>query len=280
MTGHLIHNIFVFENPTSYLYFFFFLAWITSLTRDSSAQTFSSKALGSLPSVVKFGLPVVVFLAIYITNINVAKANMATLDAVHSVYQGSVPLSLEYYNRAQSLRSPHIADIRSDYIRVGAQLVEQAYRANKNSAQLQEFMNYLYEEQNKSREFRPLDIRIYILQAQMAILSDVITPDENRRKEAERLLLEAQALSPRRQQIQFMLAGIYMSEGKIEEGVKLLEQAVEAEPRAGESWVKLITAYVQTKQPQKAVAAAQEAKNRNALFSPDQQAIVSQMLGQ
>jgi len=280
LVGHLIHNVFVFENPTSYLYFFFFLAWVASLTRDSSAQSLSGRASGSLSPLVKFGVPVVIFVVIYITNINVAKANMATLDAVHSVYQGNVPLSLEYYERAKSFHSPHIGDIRSDYIRGGSQLVEQAYRANKNSPQLQDFMNYLYEEQNKNREFRPLDIRIHLLQSQMAILSDVLKPDANRKKEAEKLLLDAQALSPRRQQIQFILAGIYISEGRTEEGLKLIEQAVEAEPRAGESWVKLVTAYVQTNQPQKAVAAWQEAKTRGALFTPDQKAILSQLLGQ
>lgn len=266
LAGHLIHNIFVFENVTSYLYFFFFLAAIAALTTER--QEFKEKAR-TIPLSVKVGLTVVVVGIIYYTDIRVGQANHATLNAVRSIYSGQVETGFMHYEEAKKLSSPHIADIRSDFVRAAAQLVEHAYRNGQTSKEMQNFLNKVYLEQQATRQERPLDIRVQLLLSQVAMLQYYLEKDVTKLDEAEALLQEAKKISPFRQQLNFSLAIIKTFRGQTEEALVLYREAVEWEPRAGESWIKLgLATFAQTEKTEDAVKIFEEGVQRGALFTP------------
>ena len=82
LVAHLVSLITVFENPTSYLYFFFFLAFINSQFYTDQGELTRIKDLKS--ENVSVGLiaivSLVILLLIYSTNINPARANKSTLN--------------------------------------------------------------------------------------------------------------------------------------------------------------------------------------------------------
>lgn len=77
---------------------------------------------------------VVVLFFVFTTNINPAKANMATLDAIQALYQGT---GEQAYDIATAIPTPHIDDVRNDFARsintVAPQYVDIDKKIEQNS---------------------------------------------------------------------------------------------------------------------------------------------------
>lgn len=226
LVGHLVNNVFVFENPTSYLYFFFFLALLNS--NCSKQEEFKNQKLNSEVSV---GLLVLVFsfmcIVIYSTDINPARANQATLTAIKAINSGDSP-ALQY-EKATKIPSPHIDDIRNDFSRSVIEKLDEYIKANRQD-EVNELYKLVYQELAKNLELHPLDIRIHL---QLANLTRMFMNMEN--KEAfintEMILEDALSKSPARQQVQYMLADIKVVLGKEAEAEKILVDSFKISPK-------------------------------------------------
>ncbi len=265
LAGHFVHNSTVFENPTSYLYFFFFLAFINQTTdyrltlglSSGRRQTTDNKNRNiSIVLTILIGL--VILLMIYSTNINTARANHKTLLALKSFYDNGNPVML--FQEASAIPSPHIDDIRNDFartvIQVSDPLVEQ-----KQIELVKKLTTLAEEEMKKNFILHPLDIRTHITLAQIYIQRAQTEGDIQYIFSAEKILEEALILSPKRQQVQFMLAGMKLELQKGEEAVALLQSAVENGPNIKESWRRLAGAYEflgQNEKMQETIVQAQE----------------------
>ncbi len=267
LIGHFIHNIFVFENPTSYLYFFFSLAYIEVLARFSREKNTNVQKDKILSPVWKYGVVAIALIFLFKTDINVAQANNTTLKAMRFVTQGQVGAALELYEKSKSFSSPHVADIRGDFVRLGSQLVQNSIAAQRVNDTLLQFFSILYEEQKINHAFRPIDIRIHILQIQMDILGSMLYPQGPYLEDAQVLLADAIRLSPKRQQLYFLSSSIYTQQGKSQEAIDAARQAVEYDIRVGDSWIHLALAYFQANQKEKIPELLAEAESRGVIFT-------------
>jgi hypothetical protein len=90
---------------------------------------------------------------------------------------------------------------------------------------------------------RGKDVYDSILLAQ--ILATIGQQDQRALTEAEQVIRDAVALSPKRQQVHFTLARILLIEGRAAEAVPLIERVVQDEPRVGESHWILAVSYAE-----------------------------------
>ncbi|MBU1895292.1 O-antigen ligase family protein [Patescibacteria group bacterium] len=271
LVGHFVHNIFVFENPTSYLYFFFFLAFINSRVNKAEAGEENSR--------ISFGLIIstllVISLFIFSTNINPARANRATLNVIKGLNQGAS--GVEYYSIAASIPSPHIDDIRNDFARYVSQLLPK-YLEIEKVKEANELFDLAYSELKKNRDLHPLDIRVHLQQSQLAQFGWQLKEDPNFIFEAEATLEDALSKSPRRQQVIYSLAGLKMQLNKSEEAEKLLKASIEDDPIISEGWIRLAALYRDIGNQAMAVELLTEARRQNIVFTEKDESFVKLIL--
>ncbi len=86
LAGYFIHNIFVFDNLTSYIFFFAFLAYIHTLHAEESAESKKEKPVEKIESgdLAIMGLVMLVLTAglIYMVNIRNISANIALIESI------------------------------------------------------------------------------------------------------------------------------------------------------------------------------------------------------
>jgi len=277
LVAHLVQNFTVFENPTSYLYFVFWLAMINRLSQGVvDSQLVLDENIKNKDEAVK--MPFIIFtgglvlVLIFLFNIQPARANMKTFGAMNMLY-GDPILGIVAIKDALSFNSPHIDDIRSDLARAGMHVLNGATgRLSKES--IDELAMLIYENLKNNLILHPMDIRTHIMMAQLSQMIFVGNKEPRYLLEGERYLDEALVLSPHRQQISYMLSLFKVQMGKTEEGIKLLEQNISDDPKVGESYWRLAYVYLSVKQKDKAKEVIYLARERNVVFDAQGQSVV------
>lgn len=257
LVAHLVQNVTVFENPTSYLYFMFWLAMISRLgfhkktpeeapgakmPNKNSGPYSPDKELG--PGAV-FVAGLAVFAFIFIFNIQPARANQRTLLALQTL-NASLNFGLAPAKEALSFGSPHIDDIRSDLARTMMQGLNNLANSEAPAAEKQksrEVFNLAFSSLKKNLVLHPMDIRNHLILAQLGQVGAVLYNDAFLVYEAENFMQMALVYSPKRQQILYGLSNIKAQLGKKDEAVKLLEAAISYDPKIGESYWRLAYIY-------------------------------------
>jgi len=263
LIAHFVSLVTVFDNPTSYLYFFFFFAFVNQQSspneQNSTEKKIKEKDISyGLMAVVGF----VIFLLIYTTNINPARANKATLVAIQSLNRGEN--GLELYKVASSIPSPHINDIRNDFANSIASAIPN-YIQHGEKDKANEMFNVVLEELKKNRILHPLDIRVNIQIAQLIQVMLQANPSSLQPSMvslAEESLEKALKYSPKRQQIFYSLSAIKMQLGKFDEAKDLLQKSIVDDPKIGEGWWRLALVHQQAKEYDQAKAVIDEALSR------------------
>jgi O-antigen ligase len=109
LVGYSIHNVFVFDNQTSYVMFFTFLAFIYSLQPNRRLSIFkvSDKPITEDYITIRdyIFVPIIVVLlliTLYFVNVRNIQANVRLIDVLRSCSNGGNP-STKYFERALSL---------------------------------------------------------------------------------------------------------------------------------------------------------------------------------
>ena len=264
--AHFISVATVFDNPTSYLYFFFFLALVSGFTEKTKQENITKSGRGiSMPWAIFVSLLMLLF--IYSTDVNAARANKSALLAIKDLNAGR-----DYtvdYNNALTIPSPHIDDIRNDTSRIFGDIISQILKDDKvkNKWQLIEpFYNQAVENLNKNLALHPDDIRVSLQLAQIKIYGAVAKQDSVLLQEAGKILEDSLIMSPKRQQIQYMLAGVDENLRKYDEAVKLLQDSIDNDPKIANGWQQLETMYKGMGETEKAEALHAQALEQNIQF--------------
>lgn len=263
--AHFVHNLFVFENPTSYLYFFFFLAYaaIISFPAASSIKTQEKKNIRSYSVLGAVGV-FVFFIFWYATDVNPARANMATFTAIKGFIEGSTDLSA--YNKVTAIPTPHIDDVRNDLGQHAGRLIPKLTEVGKID-EARAMQALAYDELEKNFSLHPLDVRTHLQRAQLAQFGYQLTKNGKYLFEAEAMLEDARKKSPRRQQVEYMLAIVKMQVNKPEEAIAILRSSIDNAPAVSEGWVRLGAIYKDTGKDEEARALIAEAREKGVLFS-------------
>lgn len=289
LAAHFIGNITVFENITSYLYFMFWLAMINSLSSRFEESNLSLRGAEQQSNLAESPLspdrqigPVIISLvaivtfAVFITcNIQPARANMKTLDAIKGLSTDPV-LGLEKMKDAVAFSSPHIDDIRSDISRTATQLLF-SYGQNLNPDLVQKMADICYDELQKNVILHPMDIRNYISLSQIVQLKAYLENNPQYLAEANIYLEQALKYSPRRQQVIYSLAMLKYQVGQPDQAVKLLEQAMADNLSIGESYWRLAYLYKLSGQVDKADEIMALAEKNGVIFNDQDKANIAQI---
>jgi hypothetical protein len=277
LIAHLIQNITVFENPTSYLYFMIWLAFVNSFTYDvpSSKNLIKSDkniGYGSITTACVFAL-----LIIFIFNIQPARANNKSLQAIRILNSNPI-LAVGLIEDALEFNSPHIDDIRSDIARNTSSMFNNLYK-NIGKEKSAEILDLVYNNLKKNLILHPLDIRNQMTLSQLARLRAAVYQSVNSMLEAEALLKDALSKSSKRQQIMYNLASIKMDLNKGDEAIKLYQQAIKDNYVIAESYWRLAHAYNKIGQPKKAIETIDLiSKNKDIIVHTKNEPIINQVL--
>lgn len=280
LVAHLVSKSLVFDDPTSYLYFFFFLAFVNSSSQSSvlSSQTKDSKKIIKDISIgLLITVALIILLLIRSTNLIPGKANKTTIDALRNLNQGNVATILGFYEKAKSYPSPHIDDIRSDFSRNVGELALPMSNKGK-MAEAIELIDYTLEELKQNLELHPMDTRVYINLSQNLLNKVQISNDKTGLTEVEDYLGKALELSPKRQQIQYVLSAVKFNLGKTDEAIKLLQDSIDNDPNIAEGWWRLALMNYQAGNRDEARRVMEEGQKLNLDFSAFDQKMIAQFL--
>jgi len=279
LVAHFVGNITVFENPTSYLYFMFWLSMINVLSLPENRNNPIAKQLSidkkiSNPFIVS--VAIVCFIFIFIFNIQPARANKKTLESLRAFSQDPVS-GVVVAKEALNFSSPHIDDIRSDISRsVSQYLFDNWQKIDKNQAN--NLLILVINSLEKNLKLHPLDIRNHLTLAQVYQLGASINNNKDYVFSAEKVLDDALSKSPKRQNIIYSLAGIKIQLGKNDEAIKLMEQAINDNQKIGESYWRLAYFYNMLGKQDKAREIIKIANDRNIQFTEQEQKIIKQFI--
>lgn len=250
LVAHLVQNVTVFENPTSYLYFMVWLALLNRLANSkvilpkseteakikSTAKPDRQIGYGSLITATALAL-----LFVFIFNIQPARANIKTLNSL-KVLSGNPMLAFSEMKDALAFSSPHIDDIRAD---IGRTVLQVLPGVSKTLGQQrsEEILDIAYQALEENLTLHPLDIRNQMTLSQLAQMKGMLSNKAEYFVASERYLEDALAKSPKRQQVIYALAYVKVQLGKFDETVKLYTQAINDNPKIGESYWRLAYTY-------------------------------------
>lgn len=225
--GYAIHNIFVFDNLASYVYFAGMLAFVHFLNHKEPISWIEKRInlqSENWTTVRDYAfapvLGIVLVVTVYFINVRPIQANLRLVDALQVCSSPSAASSVEFYKKALAL-DQYMAnqETREQIISCANNVIGGQYSLE----QKQNFLNLLSEEVKKQIEATPNDARVYVLAGSFFnSLGD--------REQAVKLLEKAHELSPRKQSINFQLASAYINEGSIEKALPIFKEAYEGDP--------------------------------------------------
>lgn len=292
LIAHLAQNVTVFENPTSYLYFMFWLAMINRLSvpkitpveeknidkrQPDKQNNLADKMLGA-PTFITVGL--VAFLFIFVFNIQPSKANQKTLVALQTL-NTNLAVGLPMVREVIAFGSPHIDDIRADLSRTIMQQLTSQLNSPANSLdkeKVKEAFDLADTMLQDNFKLHPMDIRNHLVAAQLYQVGGVIFGDVKMVVGADNYMTTALYLSPKRQQIMYGLSNIKMQLGRNQEAITLLEEAMRLNPKISESYWRLAYTYHATGDIQKAREIILLAEERGIVFDSMGESVINPIL--
>ncbi|HRH23293.1 MAG TPA: O-antigen ligase family protein [Candidatus Magasanikbacteria bacterium] len=296
LVAHFVGLVTVFENPTSYLYFFVFLAFVAFSTHAvifkkkqkedvvAVAKNTTTSSHGNVSTGLVVMIGIIVLGMIYVTDIAPARANKATIAAIQKVYAGTGDARL--YDDALEFSSPHLDDIRNDISRTVLSALPQLIQQGKNDQALVLF-NKTIEELKKNQLLHPLDVRVHFVLSQLYEFGYQATQNKDFLTQSETELRRAVFLSPKRQQFLYTLAQNLITQGRLPEAEELLKRSINDFDSIGEGWVRLALVYAaQNKMPEaketseKVLGWYNNPSTTIYLLDPNWKPILEQVLGQ
>ncbi|MDO8626771.1 MAG: O-antigen ligase family protein [Candidatus Magasanikbacteria bacterium] len=279
LVAHLVQNITVFENPTSYLYFMVWLAFVNRFTTASADQSALRAPFVSRP-ISKSALgatALVLILWIYVFNVQPARANSLALKTLRAISQDPVGSSNQI-KAALAFNSPHIDDVRNDIGRIILNAVPDVSQ-KFGSDKAKELMDLLEPALLENTRLHPGDIRVYMLLGQLYRFRATLDRDPQEVMRAITVYEQALVHSPRRQQLVYSLAELYGMIGNNKKAVELIEQSIVDNPKIAEGYIRLAYLYSTAKQPAEAAKIIATAKERGVVFNSSEAAAATQILG-
>ena len=220
IAGYAIHNIFVFDNLASYVFFFAVLGFAGSLKEGKHVPWISSKSFHS--DTVEYVVAPVVLIALvaglYVVIARPFLASTRLLDALSACANNKADAAL--FQKTLSVNSYSAnQEIREQILACTPGVLSGQYPGPIKQA----FFTLAQEEIQHQINTTPEDARIHVL-------AGFFMNSIGNFAEAEKYLIEGLRLSPRKQSLMIQLAIAYANTNKIEEALTLMKEAYESAP--------------------------------------------------
>lgn len=230
LSAYAFHNLFVFDNLTSYYLFFAILGYLafrnnkdeemsTREPPDSEKNQKNQKEIGVSSYLLIFSTFLVVIFSLYFINVKPILANRQLLNALSQISQSGMKVDYTFgeFNKVFAYNTFGSIEARE-------QLAGYAERLSDTTGISQgdkiKALNMAIEEVKKQVDVLPNDARPYLF------LTSLYTRS-GRFEEALVSASKALELSPGKQQIHFVIADVYLSVGQLEKAADILRKAYE-----------------------------------------------------
>ncbi len=229
---HFVQNLFVFDHPVSYAYFYLFFGVLVARYwhRDSPLQAQLITARQTYPAVLVVTQGALLLLVMYIS---VPSIRMNSLDYQAQVVArtGNLKVAQQLFQQARAINGPHLPDVLLDIGRVSQQHI-----FPENVAERQVFYRYgLSALDELILKYERYNLLAVLMQAQNLTVG-VQAGNKTLIAPAEAAYRSAAQLSPLRQQIYYSWGRLYYLTRQNVEGVKIIQKAIDAEPRVATSY--------------------------------------------
>ena len=273
---HFVQQLFVFENPTSYIYLFFVLGYIDVVLNDSFRTGHREARKVGYGTAALVGACVFIF--VFATNVQPARANMATLDTIRALHTNDSPMA--QFERALSIPSPHIDDIRLDFARNVSNIVG-PYVQNGLRQEALTLIRRSQEEMRKNITLHPADIRYHLELTKHLQLDANISGNMSALQEAEHVTREAITYSTERQQLYYTLGGVLMQMGRAQEAEQAILTAKDLDVSVSHSWWRLALIYDVSGDTERAKEIIMEAgESYRVMFPPESLPFLTKLFGE
>ncbi|MBU0597100.1 O-antigen ligase family protein [Patescibacteria group bacterium] len=243
LIGHMIHNIFVFENLTSYLYFFLVLGFIdvTYLHKTNKILPEYNVQKNNilLPWVMVatiFGIGVV-----FLTNVNVAVANYNNFHMRGLlIVAGKVDESIDRLNKAISWYSPHQGEIDWDFAAGVLDTMPRIYYSSPVTAR--KAYDLAVERMQIYINLHPKDVRARLVYSDL-LRGGVVLFDLSLGSEIEEQLKVAEDLSPNRQEIELARITYFIGTEQNDKAIEKAEEIIASNPEREDGYIALGQVY-------------------------------------
>lgn len=236
LVGYLVQNLVVFDTIGTYLMFFLVLAYIDSRYGEAYVKRANTVPVASGEE-RRFGLSlrqvamaciVLALIPVYF-NYRIVNASRLEYQGVNYFLNSFPETSFVAFNKALATPTPYRDDIRKNF----ASTVSQAYKQGIEYPRIEELHKRLMGELQKVIENHPRDFFNYVALADVKNIFYKLDPRYP--AEAESLAMKALELSPRRQQVYYVLAAARFAKGDTAGAYRIFEEVVALNPEAGDS---------------------------------------------
>ena len=247
LAGYFFHNLFVFDNLTSYLLFFGVLGYIqfgaTPLPGKASPAAASAASgqagiLGNQQADL-FVAPVAIVALIFVLYAANVKPILASVDIIQGLSrQSSLSVNLDDFKQAIAYGTFGTGEAREQLSQVATTVINY----NVDNATKQAFVDEAVTQMQLQIKDVPGDARYEVF---LGTLFNQI----GQGKEAEKVLAAALADSPRKQTIVFELATSYLIQGDAKGALAIIKPAFDSAPQFDEARIIYATAAIYAGQP-------------------------------
>lgn len=257
LAGYLVHNIFVFDNIVSYIFYGTILAYIHARVATPVQRIETWKVNTSVvEQVVTPVVGVILFAIVYYVNV----PNIKAAGDIINAFRVTDPIvMLEHFNIALSRNSFGNQEIREQM----TQRFQSLYQDKNISDDIkQKFAGRVEEELLRQIEEKPGDARVEVF------VSSFYRMTGNIDKAIEHLNT-ARVLSPRKQLIIYEQGFAYLQKQDMEKGVALFKEAYDLGPQFMESRVLYAMSLLYAKTPERMSEIITNEEEKRALAMED-----------
>jgi len=228
LAGYYFQGLFVFDNLTSYMFFYAVLAYIHSRDVESSTPPAPAKIdpkqkrYGNMNDDEKANyivLPLLIValaISLWYANVKPIEANMTLIQAMQT-YPAGPSQNLQYFKDAIGYNTFGDPEIREQLITIAAQVNA---ISGLDAASKQDFLNYAYTQMQTQLNETPLDARYWFF-------TGTFLDNVNQYQMALPFLEKAVSLSPTKQTMMFELQKAYSYTGQYAEALAVAKKAYE-----------------------------------------------------
>lgn len=237
--AYLFHNMFVFDNLISYIYFFSILAYVEYTSSDQRLPVGGDKVM-STETVAYIVAPIVALVcgyAVYAVNIPAIETSRAIISAISPQQNTGGPAkNLEIFKKAFAYNSFGSAEALEQLVPTAVQLANAQQVPDSVKS---DFFNFAQEQVIKKAQATPLDARYQLFAGsylnQRGLFDQAIP-----------FLEKAVEYSPNKSTMYFELASSYLSKGNATKAFDLFTKGYNLQPKAKENKIIYAVASLYT----------------------------------
>lgn len=232
LIGHVVHNLFVFENLTSLLYLYLFLAFIVVMHKKIVLQKDNKKDISNKhSSLIIVSITVVIsILAIITTNINVAIANNHGYHARGLFSVGEVDKALSRFKQSSNYYSPYQVDLGWDFASDILKVLGPIYYDNSTIVARKLYDLAILSAENVIKQ-HPKDVRARLLYIDLLRSGGIVLFNLPVKDNVLEQLAISKKLSPKRQQVEYSEITFLAGTGEIDKALNMSKQLVKRDQK-------------------------------------------------